>query len=171
MCCGPASSHRHRGHALRGIPGSSLPTQPRAGCFGAALVPPPPISVSGERECTTHAEGRGRNQVEELLFCILLFSYWDCSSFLCCLIWSWKAKAHIYLLCVFLGFITCEITFISLKSNITGAVPGWRDRNKVVKGLSMPIQLGSLFSDPACGSPCVSGFHRPFSTAESCRIH
>lgn len=53
-------------------------------------------------------------------------------------------------------FLICEIGVIRLKRNIARTITGWRDRNKVVKGLSMSIQLVSLFSYPACTSLCMS---------------
>lgn len=144
---------------LHSIPGSSLTIHSLLYVYFTAVPCPstPSKCFSSEREHTIHAGG---GEWESSLRTAVLYpvvflpglfqfpalSYLEPKS----------QTSHIYLLCVCLRFLICEIGVIRLKRNIARTITGWRDGNKVVKGLSMPIQLVSLFSYPACTSLFMS---------------
>lgn len=128
----------------------------------------PCCSTSGERlssarEQTIHAGGRGWESslrtavLYPVVFLPGLFQF-PALSYL----ELKRQSAPIYVLCACLGFLICEADFVRLQRNTARAITGWRDRNTVVKGLGVSIQLVSLFSYAACISLCVTeGFRQP----------
>jgi len=155
-CCSPdaLSPQQHPSP----IPYSSLAAQPlHYACFTA--VPCPSTSskcYSSKQEQTTHAGGGGWEPslrtaalypvFQPGLFQFPALSYLELKS----------QSSHIYLLCACLSFLICETDLMRHKRNTSRTITGWRDRNSVVKGLPVSIQLGSLFSSPACISLCTS---------------
>lgn len=113
--------------------------------------------VSSEREHTVQAGGRGWESslrtaaLYPVVFLPGLFpfpalSYLELKS----------QSSHIYLLCACPRFLICEIDLGRLKRSVARTRAGWRDRNKVVKRLSVPTQLAAFFRYPACISLCMS---------------
>lgn len=125
-------------------------------CFTAVSCPSTSSKCySSKQEQTTHAGGGGwepslRTAALYPVFQPGLFQF-PALSYL-----ELSQSSHIYLLCACLSFLICETDLMRHKRNTSRTITGWRDRNSVVKGLPVSIQLGSLFSSLACISLCTS---------------